>query len=129
MTVKWHGTTSTKRNLNGGGPQGATFGVWEYLAQSNDNANCVEEDYRYKFVDDLTILEKVNLLLTGLTSFNIKNSVPSDIPIHNQYIPEENLKTSKNIDEIKKWTENLKNAKKSKVMILLTITNLQQDCH
>ena len=128
MAAKWHNKTSTKRKLNGGGPQGATFGVWEYLAQSNDNADCVEEDYRYKFVDDLTILEKVNLLLTGLTSFNLKNSVPSDIPTHNQYIPEENLESSKYVEEIKRWTENKKmilNQKKTKVMIFNFTNNYQ----
>ena len=56
--VKWHDQTSTIRKLNGGGPQGATFGIWEYLAESNDNANCINPEYRFKFVDDLTILEK-----------------------------------------------------------------------
>ena len=45
-------------------------------------------EYRYKFVDDLTTLEKVNLLITDITSFNIKRSVPSDILTHNQYIPQ-----------------------------------------
>ena len=34
MTVKWNGKISTERKLNGGGPQGATFGIWEYLALS-----------------------------------------------------------------------------------------------
>ena len=52
MVVKWHGETSSVRNLNGGGPQGATFGIWEYLAQSNSSA-------------DLTVLEKINLLIVG----------------------------------------------------------------
>ena len=32
MTVKWNGITSSERKLNGGGPQGVTFGIWEYLA-------------------------------------------------------------------------------------------------
>ena len=58
MTVKWNGLKSTERKLNGGGPQGAIFGLWEYLAQSNDNSDCVNPDYRFKFVDDLTVLEK-----------------------------------------------------------------------
>ena len=69
MKVKWHGQTSSTRHLNGGGPQGATFGIWEYLAQSNNNANCVNEDERFKFVDDLSTLEKINLLIVGLASF------------------------------------------------------------
>ena len=50
------------RKLNGGGPQVGTFGILEYLSQSNDNANMVEEEDRYKFVDDLTILDVINLL-------------------------------------------------------------------
>ena len=48
MTVKWNGKISTERKLNGGGPQGATFGIWEYLAQSNNSADCVDPNYRYK---------------------------------------------------------------------------------
>ena len=120
MKVKWHGVTSSERKLNGGGPQGATFGVWEYLAQSNENANCVDPDYRYKFVDELTILEKVNILVTGLTSFNIKASIPSDIPTHNQYIPKENLSSNNHLKYIERWTDNKKmilNQKKTKQMI------------
>ena len=69
MKVKWNGEISSERHLNGGGPQGSTFGVWEYLAQSNNNADCVDPNYRYKFVDDLTVLEKVNLLTIRLASF------------------------------------------------------------
>ena len=56
MKVKWRGLTSSERKLNGGGPQGATFGIWEYLAQSNNSADCVDPKYRFKFVDDLTVL-------------------------------------------------------------------------
>ena len=63
LVVKWHGKESKKQNVPGGGPQGAYLGNLEYLAQSNENANCVKEDSRYKFVDDLTALVKINLLL------------------------------------------------------------------
>ena len=48
MKVKWNGVTSTERKLNDGGPQGATFGLWEYLAQSNKSFDCVDPDYRFK---------------------------------------------------------------------------------
>ena len=93
MTVKWNGITSSERKLNGGGPQGAKFVIWEYLAQSNDNSDCVDPDYRFKFVVDLTIIEKVNLLIVGLVSFNSHVRIPSDIPNHNQVIPSEHLKS------------------------------------
>ena len=120
MKVKWNGLTSSERELNGGGPQGATFGIWEYLVQSNDNSDCVDPEYRYKFVDDLTILEKINLLIIGLASFNCQATVPSNIPSHNQFIPAEHLESQEYLKKIQEWTENQKmklNKKKTKVMI------------
>ena len=120
MKVKWNGEISSERTLNGGGPQGSTFGIWEYLAQSNNNADCVDPNYRYKFVDDLTVLEKVNLLAIGLSSFYHHATVSSIIPTHNQFIPAEHLQTQKFIDTITDWTEKRKmilNQKKTKVMI------------
>ena len=47
MKGKWHVKVSSSRDLNGGGPQGSTFGIWEYLSQSNDNA---EMDDRFKLI-------------------------------------------------------------------------------
>ena len=120
MKVKWCGLTSTERKFNGGGPQGATFGIWEYLAQSNSNAECVEPENRFKFVDDLSVLEKINLLLIGLASFDCHTSVPSDLPTHNQFIPSEHLKSQEYLTTIKEWTEKQRmilNQKKTKAMI------------
>ena len=102
MSVQWHGVRSVPRRIFGGGPQGATLGILEYLSQSNNSADCVPEDDRFKFIDDLSILEIVNLLTVGITSFNLKLQVPNDIPEHNQYIPAENLKSQKWLDDIKK---------------------------
>ena len=120
MNVKWNGSMSTERKLNGGGPQGATFGIWEYLVQSNESADCVSPDNRFKFVDDLTVLEKANLLLVGLASFNCHTTVPSDIPAHNQLIPSEHLKSQEYLEKIKQWSDDQKmilNQRKTKVMI------------
>ena len=120
MRVKWQGSLSNPRKLPGGGTMGANLGNWEFLSQTNNNANCVPEQDRFKFVDDLTALEIVNLLTVGLTSFNIKNQIPNDIPSHNQYIKPENLKSQENLNEINQWTQKNKmliNQKKSKVMI------------
>ena len=77
MTVKWHGLTSSTRDLPGGGPQGCTLGLLEYKASSNDNADHIPIDMRFKFVDDLSLLEKFNLILLGLCSYNFKNHVAS----------------------------------------------------
>ena len=49
MSVKWHGCRSVPRTIKGGGPQGATIGILEYLSQSNNNADCVSESERFKF--------------------------------------------------------------------------------
>ena len=76
MQVKWHGEMSSTRELKGGGPQGSTFGIWEYLSQSNDNANCISESERFKFVDDLSFLEIINLLSVGLATYNVKIIFP-----------------------------------------------------
>ena len=62
----------------------------------------------------------MNLLTVGLTSFNLKQQIPSDIPLHNQFIPAENLKTQDWLHKINAWTEQKKmmiNEKKTKCMI------------
>ena len=62
MSVKWHGCRSVPKDIKGGGPQGATLSLLEYLSQSNNSADYVGLQDRFKFIDDLTILEIVNLL-------------------------------------------------------------------
>ena len=80
MIVKWHGQESTVRDLIGGGPQGALWGILEYLAQSNGNTDYVSNEKKFKFIDDLSILEMINILSIGIASYNYKLHVPSDIP-------------------------------------------------
>ena len=120
MKVKWKGELSTSRELKGGGPQGSTFGIWEYLSQSNDNADCLNESERFKFVDDLTFIEVIYLLNVGLATYNVRQHVPSDIPSHNQIIPADNLKSQQHLQVINNWTKKKKmklNEKKTKNMI------------
>ena len=120
MRVKWHGHLSEPRGLPGGGAMGASLGNWEFLSQTNNNADCVPVEDRFKFVDDLSTLEKVNLLTVGLSSFNMRPQVPSDIPTHGQFINPEQLKSQEYLDQINEWTEKQKmiiSAKKTKAMI------------
>ena len=49
-------------------------------------------------MDDLTKLEKINLLLEGFLSHSYKTAVRSDIPVLNQFIPAEHLKTKEYLD-------------------------------
>ena len=77
-------------------------------------------DSRFKFVDDLSTLEKISLLLIGLASHNIKLQVPNDIHTSNLIIPPNNLKSQHYLTEIQKWTVKQKmiiNEEKTKAMI------------
>ena len=128
QSVKWMGVITTPRRINGGGPQGVTLGILEYLSQSNNSADCVGPDDRFKFVDDLTILEIVNLLTIGLSSYNVKHQVPNDIGEDNHFIPPDNLKSQEYLNEINEWTKNKEmmiNQAKSKTMLFNFTTKYQ----
>ena len=93
MVVKWKGVKSSSRPLNGGGPQGGLLGIIEYTSQSNDNTDFVPNNRKFKFIDDLSMLELICLLSQGLASFNHKSSMPSDIGTSSAYLPPENTNT------------------------------------
>ena len=98
------------------------------MSQSNSIANTVPVDDRYKFVDDLTTMEKISLVNVGLATYNSKTHVPSHIADHNQFIPSEHLKSQQYMEDIKNWTEDNKmklNEKKTKNMIFNFSTNKQ----
>ena len=95
-------------NVNRKGPQGSSIGLLEYLSQSNNNSDCVDPELRFKFLDDLSVLEVVNLLTVGISSYNIRMHVPSDIPSNNGFIPSENLHTKNYIENINQWTKKQK---------------------
>ena len=128
MQVKWHSKLSTSRNLPGGGAMGATFGIWEFLSQTNHNIDCVPEEDRFKWVDDVTLIEILNLISIGLTSLYVRPEVPNDLPEHGQWIPGDQTKTQKYLNTINQWTEDHKmalNPKKSKIMIINHTHNYQ----
>ena len=104
MTVKWHGLSSQPRPLPGGGPQGSTFGNLEFDVNSNNNADHILPHMRFKFVDDLSKLEKLNLLLVGLTSYNFKAHVASDIGVHQKFLPPANFLGQESLNRVEQWT-------------------------
>ena len=108
MKVKFAGEVSETRNQPGSGAQGANLGNQEFLSQTNNNADCAPVSDRYKFVDDLPTLEKMNLLSVGLASHNTRLKVPSDVPAHGQIVDNQSLKTQSVIDSICSWTNNQK---------------------
>ena len=128
IIVKFHGKYSEPKLQPGSGAQGATLGNWEFLSQTNNSSDCVPKDDRFKYVDDLSILEIINLLNIGLCSYNFKNQIPSDIPIHGQFINNDDLKSQFYLNEINKWTINQKmliSEKKTKAMIINFTNNYQ----
>jgi hypothetical protein len=90
-----------------------------YLVQSNDNANVVEPEDRFKYIDDLSILQIV--CLAGLlASYNFHFHVASDVGVDQLFLPPSNCQTQSQLDEITEWTrQNLMklNEAKSNYMI------------
>ena len=121
MRVKWKGLLSTPRALPGGGPQGGTLGIEEYLSQNNDNAEFLDYDEKFKFIDDLSTLELINLLSIGLASYNYHSHVPSDVAVGNLFIDPNNIKSQSYLEKIEKWTESKQmklNKNKTNYMII-----------
>ena len=122
MKVKWNGATSSAKTLNGGGPQGGLMGILEYLAQTNDNTDFLNDEDKFKFIDDLSFLEFLNLISQGLSSYNFKQHVASDVSIdHNQFLPQSNILSQGYLNNISEWTDrNLMklNTSKSKYMVI-----------
>ena len=119
IQVKFNGEVSKILTLIGGGPQGTLLGGTEYLVQSNDNADSVPDNDRFKYIDDLSILQLV--CLAGLLlEYKFESHIPSDIAIDQLYLPPETFQTQKHINSISDWTkQNLMklNAAKSNYMI------------
>ena len=105
MKVKWNKSLSSSRDLPGGGPQGGTLGVQEYLSQSDDNTEFLDEKEKYKYIDDLSIIELINLILHGISSYNAKQQVPSDIQMGNKFIHSSHLQTQDHFNKISEWTK------------------------
>ena len=121
MAVKWNGHMSRPYLLPGGGAQGGQLGQTEYLSQSNDNADFLSNEEKFKFIDDLSILEMINLVMSGISTYNFKNHVASDIGAHGQYLPGENIQSQIYLDNIKQWTDDRKmalNSSKTKYMVV-----------
>ena len=46
-----------------------------------------------------------NLFNVGLSSLNIKFQVPSDLPVHGQFIDSSNLKSQYYLNELNEWSK------------------------
>ena len=99
---------------------GSSIWNWEFDSQTNHNADCVPVEDRYKFVDDLSVLEILNLVNIGISSGN-RQQVPSDLPVHGQFVDSSQLKSQEYLRKINLWTEEhqmIISAKKTKSVII-----------
>ena len=81
MHVKWKNHISKARDLPGGGPQGCPLGEKSYLSQSNNNTTFIPTNEKYKWIDDLSMIEIINLLTKGISNYNSKNHVASELEL------------------------------------------------
>ena len=106
--------------MPGGGPQGCPLGQDSYSSITNDNSTHIPLEDRFKWIDDLTILEIINLAAIGLACYNFKLHVASDIGVDHKVLPTSNIKSQDQLNKIYKWTDKKKmklNPDKSKVML------------
>ena len=128
MKVKWKGSFSSQRFLPGGFPQGTTTGLLGYKSETNNNTDFIPTNMKYKWVDDLNIIELINLVSAGLLVYNFVNHVASDVGLDQKFLPSNDTKTQEYINKLTDWTkDNLAklNAKKTKSMII-NFTNKNQ---
>ena len=74
------------------------------------------------------MLEIINLVSVGISSYNFKAHVASDIGVDNSYLPAENIKTPGYIKSIEEWTNQKQmklNSEKTKYMVINMTNNYQ----
>jgi hypothetical protein len=120
MLVKMNGKTSTNLDLIGGGPQGSIIGQLLYIIASNDVADSIEDDNKFKYIDDLSIVENVDQQ-SKLIEYNVHQHVPSDVATGQRFLPPSTFNTQATNDQIAEWTVNNKmkiNSDKSNYMVV-----------
>ena len=128
MSVKWNGYQTKPYPLPGGGVQGGQLGQIEYLSQSNENVSFLTIEEKFKFIDDLSTLEMINLVFSGISSYNFKEHVASDIGVHGKYLPNQNFQSQKYLEKISSWTNQNQmalNKAKTKYMVINYTKNFQ----
>ena len=102
-TVRFNSAESSLIDLVGGFPQGSLIGQDAYLVSSDDCVDVVNQDDKYRYIDDLEILELIKL--TGiLIDYDVKSHVPTDIGLHQQFLPPHQYQTQAYLDSISDWT-------------------------
>ena len=73
--------------------------------QSNDNADAVPPEDRFKYIDDLSILQLI--CMSGiLIDYDFHQHVASDIGIDDKYLPATSYSAQDTLDQVSNWTAN-----------------------
>ena len=121
IKVKWNETFSSDHTVKGGGPQGGNAGILEYISLTAGNMNHLDCDDAFKFVDDASFIELLNIAMLYLSYYDVEQHVPSDISTEKFFLPTEKTKSQKNLDKLSEWTtqnEMKLNPEKTKYMII-----------
>ena len=102
-TVRFNSAESSLMDLVGGFPQGSLIGQDAYLVTSDDCADHIQQEDKFRYIDDLETLELIHL--TGiLREYDIQSHIPSDIGPHQQYLPPDSYRTQSSLQAISDWT-------------------------
>ena len=119
MEVKMNGYSSTSYDLIGGSPQGSILGQLLYIIGSDDVADDLPEDDKYKYIDDLTVLYAVKTC-DKLVDYDVWQHVPSDITTGEKFLAPNTFKSQTTNNTIQTWTAQNKmeiNESKSKYIV------------
>ena len=104
--MKWNKVFSSDHTVKGGGPQGGTAaGILEYISQAVGNLSPLSESETFKFIDDASFTEVLNLTLAGLSSSHSKTQVPSEMCIDKFFLPTKNTNSQNIFNKISQWTD------------------------
>ena len=120
MELRMNGQASKPLDLIGGGPQGSLTGQLLYIIASDDVAEEIPEEDKFKYIDDLSAVE-AQYTYGMLVDYNVLKHVPSDVAIGQQFLPQSTFKTQTYNDAIFDWSERnmmVLNQEKSNYMVI-----------
>ena len=91
MEVKMNNHTSTHFDLVGGGPQGSLIGQLIYIISSDDAAEEIPEEDKFKYIDDLSAVDEIRA--SKLTDYDVFSHVPSDVATGQKFVAASTFKT------------------------------------
>ena len=126
MQLKMNNVKSSVLDLVGGGPQGSLLGQLLYIIGSDDVVEEVEEEDKFKYVDDLSVAEALQNR-DNLSEYDFVQHVASDIAIHQKFLAPDTLKTQNTNKSISTWTEdNIMKLNETKSNYLI-VSKLKED--